>query len=85
MLLDEPTRGLDIIGSKLVLDYIAELRNRGKSVIVSTHRLDEAQRLCDRFGLLHEGRLLHEGTLQELQSVTAQESLVDMFLDVVSK
>ena len=85
MLLDEPTRGLDIIGSKLVLDYIAELRNQGKSVIVSTHRLDEAQRLCDRFGLLHKGRLLHEGTLQELRSATGQESLVDMFLDVVSK
>lgn len=84
MLLDEPTRGLDVIGSKLVFDYIDQLRGDGKAVIVSTHRLDEAQRLCDRFGLLHKGRLLHEGSLSELQTRTGHESLVEMFLQFVS-
>ncbi len=79
MLLDEPTRGLDVIGTQIVFEYIDHLRNEGKAVIVSTHRLDEAQRLCDRFGLLHEGRLRHEGTLQALREATGQESLVDMF------
>ncbi len=84
MLLDEPTRGLDVIGSKVVFDYIDLLRGQGKAVMVSTHRLDEAQRLCDRFGLLHEGRLLHEGTLSELQSATGCETLVEMFLSFLN-
>jgi ABC-2 type transport system ATP-binding protein/sodium transport system ATP-binding protein len=80
MLLDEPTRGLDVIGSKVVFDYIARLRDENKAVIVCTHRLDEAQRLCDRFGLMHAGRLWREGTLGELQEATGCETLVEMFL-----
>lgn len=83
VLLDEPTRGLDVIGTQVVFDYIRHLCKQGKAVIVSTHRLDEAQRLCDRFGLLHQGRLLHEGTLAELQAETECQSLVEMFAHVV--
>ena len=83
MLLDEPTRGLDVIGSQLVFEYIGVLRDEGKAVIVSTHRLEESERLCDRFGLLHEGKLRHEGTLDELRGKTSQETLVDMFLEFV--
>ena len=79
MLLDEPTRGLDVLGSQIVVDYIGRLRNQGIAVLVTTHRLDEAERLCDRFGLMHEGRLLHEGTLAELRATTGCDSLVDMF------
>jgi ABC-2 type transport system ATP-binding protein/sodium transport system ATP-binding protein len=80
VLLDEPTRGLDVLGSKVIFDYIAGAKTAGKAVIVCTHRLDEAQRMCDRFGLLHRGRLRHEGTLAELQSETGFENLTDMFL-----
>jgi sodium transport system ATP-binding protein len=79
MLLDEPTRGLDVLGSQVIVDYIGQLRTQGKAVIVSTHRLDEAERLCDRFGLLHEGRLRHEGSLAELRAETNCANLVDMF------
>ncbi len=79
MLLDEPTRGLDVLGSQVVVDYIAQLRGKGKAVIVSTHRLDEAERLCDRFGLLHNGRLQMEGTLPELRDATGCDTLVNMF------
>lgn len=79
MLLDEPTRGLDVLGSQVVVDYVRRLRNEGKAVIVSTHRLDEAERLCDRFGLLHQGRLRLEGTLDELREATGCRTLVDMF------
>jgi ABC-2 type transport system ATP-binding protein/sodium transport system ATP-binding protein len=56
------------------------LRNEGKAAIVTTHRLDEAERLCDRFGLLHRGRLVREGTLIELRDSTGCNGLVDMFL-----
>ena len=79
MLLDEPTRGLDVLASQVVVDYVRRLRDEGKAVIVSTHRLDEAERLCDRFGLLHQGRLRLEGTLPELRVTTGCTTLVDMF------
>jgi ABC-2 type transport system ATP-binding protein/sodium transport system ATP-binding protein len=79
MLLDEPTRGLDVLGSQVVVDYVRSLRDQGKSVIVSTHRLDEAERLCDRFGLLHQGQIRLEGALDELRAATSCQTLVDMF------
>lgn len=85
LLLDEPTRGLDVMGSKVIFDYIAAAKGQGKSVIVSTHRLDEAEQFCDRFGLLHRGRLMHEGTLPELQAVTGCQSLTEMFLQSLAR
>jgi sodium transport system ATP-binding protein len=80
VLLDEPTRGLDVLGSKVIFDYVAAARQSGKAVIVCTHRLDEAERMCDRFGLLHRGRIMQEGSLDELKSRTGLSSLTDMFL-----
>lgn len=80
LLLDEPTRGLDVLGSKVIFDFIASAREAGKAVILSTHRLDEAERFCDRFGLLHRGRMMHEGTLAELQAATGLTTLTEMFL-----
>ena len=80
MLLDEPTRGLDVIGTQVVFDYIGHLREQGKAVIVCTHRLDEAERLCDRFGLLDQGRVLLEGTLDELRTATGCQTLIEMFM-----
>jgi ABC-2 type transport system ATP-binding protein/sodium transport system ATP-binding protein len=85
MLLDEPTRGLDVIGSRVVFEYIDLLRGDGRAVIVSTHRLDEAERFCDRFGLLHRGRLRYEGTLAELQRQTGRTKLVEMFFDLLDE
>jgi len=84
MLLDEPTRGMDVIGSQVVFDYIGLLRDEGKAVVLSTHRLDEAERICDRFGLLHDGRLEYEGTLQEIRHQSGRDSLVEVFADITS-
>jgi sodium transport system ATP-binding protein len=80
MLLDEPTSGLDVVLSQVVTEYIAHLREEGKAVIFTTHRLEEAERLCSRFGLLHKGKLVSEGNLAELQAQTGCTSLVEMFL-----
>jgi ABC-2 type transport system ATP-binding protein/sodium transport system ATP-binding protein len=80
MLLDEPTLGLDVVGSQMIMEYIAHLRDIGKAVVMSTHRLDEAERVCQRFGLVHQGRIVSEGTLQELRSRTGCQGLVEMFL-----
>jgi ABC-2 type transport system ATP-binding protein/sodium transport system ATP-binding protein len=83
MLLDEPTRGLDIVGVQTILEYIHRLRELGKGVVVCTHRLDEAERLCDRFGLLHRGQLVHEGSLEQLRAATGHRHLVDMFVEMI--
>jgi len=80
MLLDEPTLGLDVLGSQIVTEYILHLRNEGKAVILTTHHLDDAERLCTRFGLMHRGRLVNEGTLAELRTATGCGTLMDMFL-----
>ncbi len=80
LLLDEPTLGLDVLGSQVVTEFVAHVRSQGKAVILTTHRLDEAERLCDRFGLLHRGRLIRTGRLHDLQAATGCEHLVDMFL-----
>jgi ABC-2 type transport system ATP-binding protein/sodium transport system ATP-binding protein len=80
LLLDEPTLGLDVIGSQVVLEFVAQLRAQHRAVIVTTHRLDEAERLCQRFGLLHRGRLVVEGTLSDLQARTGCKGLVEIFL-----
>ena len=80
MLLDEPTLGLDVLGSQVVTEYIELLREDGKAVILTTHRLSEAERLCTRFGLLHKGKLVIEGSLEELRAATGCDSLTDMFL-----
>lgn len=85
MLMDEPTRGLDVVGTQVIFDYIATLRSEGKAVIVCTHRLDEASRLCDRFGLLHQGKLRYHGTLDELRSQTGADSLMAIFLELLQE
>lgn len=83
LLLDEPTLGLDVLGSQVVAEFVEHLRAEGKAVILTTHRLDEAERLCDRFGLLHKGRLVLAGTLAELQKTTGCATLVEMFMRLV--
>jgi ABC-2 type transport system ATP-binding protein/sodium transport system ATP-binding protein len=80
MLLDEPTLGLDVLGTQVITEFIAHLRGEGKSVILCTHHLDEAERICSRFGLMHRGRIVAEGTLAQLREETGSGSLVEMFL-----
>ena len=83
MLLDEPTRGLDVVGVQTIFEYIEHLREVGKAVVVCTHRLDEAERLCDRFGLLHHGRMQQTGTLPQLRQQSGHDHLVDMFIELL--
>jgi ABC-2 type transport system ATP-binding protein/sodium transport system ATP-binding protein len=85
MLLDEPTRGLDVVGTHVIFQYISHLRSLGKAVVVSTHRLDEASQLCDRMGLLHGGTLRYEGTFDELQTATGCLTLFEMFLKLTNQ
>ena len=85
LLLDEPTLGLDVVSSQIVFEYIGAIKQLGKSVILCTHRLEQAETICDRFGLLHEGVLAVEGSLSDLQSKTGKSTLVQMFLNMIDK
>ena len=85
MLLDEPTRGLDVVGTHVIFEYIGHLRSLGKAVVVSTHRLDEASQICDRMGLLHRGSLRYEGTFEQLQQATGCTTLFEMFLQLMKQ
>ena len=82
LIMDEPTLGLDVLTNRIVLDFIRSEGARGKAIIMSTHYLDDAERLCHRCGLIHEGRLVGEGTLAELQRKTGRSRLSEIFLNL---
>lgn len=79
IIFDEPTNGLDVITAKVVTDYLEELRDRGKTILLSTHIFSLVERLCDRVGVIIEGRMVAEGSLAE---VTGGRDLEDVFFDL---
>lgn len=83
MIFDEPTSGLDVISSRTIVAFIRECRENGKTVVFSTHVMSEAEKLCDRIGIIHEGRLLAEGSLPELRAGYGQAGLEEIFMRVV--
>ena len=85
LIMDEPTLGLDVLSNRVILDFIRRERDEGKTIILSTHYLDEAETLCDRVGLLHEGHLVAEGDLEALRRQTGEERLSSMFLTLIGK
>lgn len=84
LILDEPTLGLDIMSSTTILDFIGERREQGRSIIFSTHYMTEAELLCDRVGLIHDGRVLAMGSMKELYETTGTTNLKDAFLRAVA-
>ncbi len=82
LVMDEPTLGLDVLTNRVVLDFIRAEGARGKAIILSTHYLDEAEDLCDRFGLIHDGRIVAEGNLDELRQTAGRQRLREIFLAV---
>ncbi len=83
LILDEPTTGLDILSSSAMIDFVESCRGQGRCVLFSTHILSEAERLCDRIGVIHQGRLLAVGTLAELRERTGKHWLEDVFKTLV--
>ena len=80
VLLDEPLGGLDPHSARALKDLLRERAARGLGVLVSTHLLDVAERLCDRVVVLHHGRKRAEGTLAELRGANEETTLEDVFL-----
>jgi len=85
LIMDEPTLGLDVLTNRLILDFIRQERQRGKAILLSTHYLDEAETLCDRVGLLHQGKMIAEGDLQTLREQSGCKRLTEIFLKLVGQ
>ena len=83
MILDEPTLGLDVMAARTIAGFIRDCRSRGKTVIFSSHVMSEVQKLCDQIGIIHNGRLLAEGTLSELRRRTGEADLEEIFVQTV--
>lgn len=80
VILDEPMSGLDPLGRKLIFDLIAELKQQGKTVFISSHVLTDIERLCDRIGIIVQGKLCYEGNVSSLDM-----PLDELFLQVVER
>jgi len=81
LVLDEPTVGLDPRSARLIKDMLRQIANRGAAVFLSTHILEIAERMCDRIGIINQGKLIAVGSMEELRSLGKGEtSLEDIFL-----
>lgn len=76
IIFDEPTNGLDIITAKVVTDFLMELKSRGKTIIISTHIFSLIEKICDRVGIIMDGRMICSDALENM---TAEKSLEDVF------
>jgi sodium transport system ATP-binding protein len=85
IILDEPTAGLDIISSKTILNFIRSAKQEGKCILFSTHYMTEAELLCDRVAIIHDGRILACDTLEGLKTQTGKQSLVDVFFTLIEQ
>lgn len=82
IIFDEPTNGLDVLTAKTVTDYLSELRGEGKSIILSTHIFSLVEKLCDRVGVMIDGRMV---ALDTLAALTKDKSMEEKFFDLYSE
>jgi sodium transport system ATP-binding protein len=83
MIFDEPTLGLDVLAARTIVRFIRDCRDRGKTVIYSTHVMSEVEKLCDVIGIVHGGRLRAEGSLGELKTRFQQNDMEEIFVAAV--
>lgn len=83
IIFDEPTNGLDVLTARTVTDYLQELRDEGKTIILSTHIFSLVERLCDRVGIIIDGRMTACGTLEEVcAGMTMEDRFFEMYKEV---
>jgi sodium transport system ATP-binding protein len=83
MIFDEPTLGLDVMTARAIVKFVRECRNRGKTVIYSTHVMSEVEKLCDTIGIIHGGKLMAEGTLAGLRATHGEQDMEEIFVKIV--
>lgn len=84
LVLDEPTNALDVVGARDLLDFLSQLRAQGRAILLSTHRLHEIEHRCDRFAIIHGGRIIAAGTRADLLETDAGR-LEDAFFAAVAR
>ena len=82
---DEPTLGLDILSSESIVAFMRNERDRGRTVIYSTHYMEEAQYLCDRINMMFRGKIIAEGTPAELMQLTGTDNLREAFRRMIDE
>ena len=82
-ILDEATSGLDIIASQIILDFIKKERDNGKSIIYSTHDMEEAENICDYIIMINEGKIIMTGTSKEINKKLGTDNLRDAFMELI--
>jgi sodium transport system ATP-binding protein len=80
LILDEPTTALDVVTGRFLLNALRQERARGKAILFSTHVLGDAETLCDRVVLLHQGRVLDDGPVKDVVARSGASTLTDAFL-----
>jgi len=83
LIFDEPTAGLDVLVARAVLQTIQRFRAQGRCILFSTHIMREVEKLCDRVAIIHHGRILTCGTLDELRQRHGQHDLEELFFELV--
>jgi sodium transport system ATP-binding protein len=83
LILDEPTSGLDVLVARAFLEFVEQARDEGRCVLFSTHIMSEAERLCDRVAIIHQGRILADDTLPALREASGCRYLEDVFVHFV--
>ena len=83
MLFDEPTAGLDVTASRIVQDFILKCRQDKKAIIFSSHSMSEVEKLCDRIVIIHKGRILETGTVDDFKSKYNSDNMEDIFMRLV--
>jgi ABC-type multidrug transport system ATPase subunit len=81
--LDEPTAGLDVMSAREIRKLITEESSRGRTVVLSTHNMWEAQQLCREVAIINKGKIVSQGTVETLEKLTHEESLEDVFVHLV--
>ena len=83
LILDEVQAGIDPRGAATIKEILNGLRNRGTTILMSTHVLEIAERMCNRVGIINHGQMIEEGTMDHLRvKAKGQQSLEDIFLDL---
>lgn len=83
MIFDEPTLGLDVMTARAIVRFVRDCRDRGKTVIYSSHVMSEIEKLCDKIGIIHDGQLVAEGTLKELSERYGETDMEEIFVKAV--
>jgi sodium transport system ATP-binding protein len=83
LILDEPTSGLDVPTARTIEQSIVDAKKRGKCVVFSTHVMEEAEYLCDRIAVIHDGKVRMIGTMDELRAATGKQRLREIFLQLL--